>query len=169
MKQLSGDLIAMALAGRFDVIVHGCNCFHAMGAGIARAIADQFPEAQQADLATPFGARQKLGDISCAQLRRGTNDITIVNAYTQFHWQAPDPEHPAHPNGALVDLDAISACFRKIAARFAGARIGYPRIGAGLARGNWQQIAPLIDAALSGLDHCLVTLPAPTSNLSETS
>ena len=38
MKIIKGDLIKLALQGEFDVIVHGCNCFCTMGAGIAKSI-----------------------------------------------------------------------------------------------------------------------------------
>ena len=55
MKSIRGNLLALARSGRFDVIVHGCNCRHAMGAGIAKQIKDSFPEAWAADLATPAG------------------------------------------------------------------------------------------------------------------
>jgi O-acetyl-ADP-ribose deacetylase (regulator of RNase III) len=40
--------------------------------------------------------------------------------------------------------------------RFAGRRIGYPRIGAGLARGDWSIISTIIDEELAGEDHTLV-------------
>lgn len=33
-----GDLIERAENGDFDVIIQGCNCFHTMGAGIAKSI-----------------------------------------------------------------------------------------------------------------------------------
>lgn len=35
MKTIKGDLIQLALANEFDVIIHGCNCFCTMGKGIA--------------------------------------------------------------------------------------------------------------------------------------
>jgi hypothetical protein len=38
MKNLTGDLLKLAIEGRFDVIVHGANCQCVMGAGIAKAI-----------------------------------------------------------------------------------------------------------------------------------
>lgn len=57
MHERHGDLLQLALAGEFDVIVHGCNCFGDMGKGIALAVKQQFPEAYQADLAT---AKQKV-------------------------------------------------------------------------------------------------------------
>ena len=53
MQTRSGDLIALAKAGEFDVIVHGCNCQCAMDAGIAKQIKAEFPAAYAADCATP--------------------------------------------------------------------------------------------------------------------
>lgn len=35
MNKINGNLITLALEGEFDVIVHGCNCFCVMKAGIA--------------------------------------------------------------------------------------------------------------------------------------
>ena len=55
MKIIQGDLVAMAQQGQFDVIVHGCNCFCAMGAGIAKSIRRAFPQAYEADLKTRKG------------------------------------------------------------------------------------------------------------------
>ncbi|MEM7642613.1 MAG: macro domain-containing protein [Pseudomonadota bacterium] len=147
MKTVEGDLIALALEGAFDVVVHGCNCHGTMGAGIAQAIARTFPEALAADRATPAGDRAKLGTISAAETLRADRPLTIVNAYTQFHWRGP---------GRKADYAAIDACFGEIAAGFPEARIGYPLIGAGLAGGDWDEIAPIIDRRLAGLDHTLV-------------
>ncbi len=45
MKIIKGDLIKLALDGKFDVIIHGCNCYCTMGAGFAKAIQAEFPEA----------------------------------------------------------------------------------------------------------------------------
>ncbi|MEM8848974.1 MAG: macro domain-containing protein [Pseudomonadota bacterium] len=147
MKVVQGDLIALALDGAFDVIVHGCNCHGTMGAGIAKAIAQTFPEAQAADRATPVGDRAKLGTISSAGVMRDGRRLTIVNAYTQFHWRG---------RGRKVDYGAIDACFGEIADRFPEAQIGYPLIGAGLADGDWDEIAPIIARRLAGMDHTLV-------------
>jgi O-acetyl-ADP-ribose deacetylase (regulator of RNase III) len=37
MKTTDGDLITLALAGEFDVMIHGCNCHCNMG-GLAKTI-----------------------------------------------------------------------------------------------------------------------------------
>ena len=68
MNIVHGDLIKLALTGEFDVIIHGCNCQCAMGAGIAKAIKSTFPEAYQADGETEEGSRDKLGTISFAEV-----------------------------------------------------------------------------------------------------
>ena len=98
MKRVRGDLIDMALKGCFDVILHGCNCQNAMGAGIALSVKKIFPEAYAADCKTVRGDRNKLGTISTATVRRSGRDITIVNAYTQYHWRG---------QGVLTDYDAL--------------------------------------------------------------
>jgi O-acetyl-ADP-ribose deacetylase (regulator of RNase III) len=145
MNVITGDLLRLALDGRFDVIVHGCNCQCAMGKGIALSIKQQFPEAYDADLRTPRGDHGKLGTISAAD--RPPARFTVVNAYTQFHYRG---------EGVLADYDAIRSAFRLVRQRFVGRRIGYPKIGAGLAKGDWPTIAAIIDEELSGEDHTLV-------------
>ena len=86
MQKTKGDLIKLALNGEFDVIVHGCNCFCTMGKGIALTIKNVFPEAYQADLKTNKGDKQKLGKYSYAKLQRNGYQITVINAYTQYHY-----------------------------------------------------------------------------------
>ena len=145
MKKKKGNLITMALEDKFDVIIHGCNCFCTMGAGIARSIKAAYPEAYQADLATKAGDRSKLGTISYALC----NGVWVVNAYTQYRYG----------RGMHTDYDAISKAFKLIASKTKpGKRIGYPAIGAGLGGGNWNIISEIIDKEFEGLNHTLVRL-----------
>src|SRR5262245_26607129 len=146
MKVIRGDLVKLALEGRFDVIVHGCNCQCAMGAGIAKTIRRAFPEAYRADLATAKGSRAKLGSISTATVERNGRKLTVVNGYTQFHWRG---------SGVLVDYDVVRSVMRRVKESFSGRILGYPKIGAGLAKGDWSIIAALIDEELAGEDHTL--------------
>lgn len=48
--------------------------------------------------------------------------------------------------------------FAAIARDFHGKRIGYPKIGAGLAGGDWSILAAIINEELAGEDHTLVLL-----------
>ncbi|ABC29080.1 predicted phosphatase [Hahella chejuensis KCTC 2396] len=147
MKTIEGDLLALAQAGHFDVIIHGCNCQCRMGRGIALSIKNTFPDAYKADLKTKKGAQEKLGTYSYAEITSNDASFTVVNAYTQFHWRG---------EGDLADYEAIRSVMRKIKTDFSGKRIGYPLIGAGLAGGNWERIAAIIGEELQGEDHTLV-------------
>ena len=147
MNIVQGDLIKLALEGEFDVIVHGCNCFCTMSAGIAKAIKLEFPEAYAADLETQKGDRDKLGSFSNATVSRYGHEITIVNAYSQFNWKG---------HGNKADYEAIKSIFSLIKKKYSGKKIGYPLIGAGLAGGNWEIIAQIIEKALINENHTLV-------------
>ena len=85
MKSIRGNLLALARSGRFDVIVHGCNCRHAMDAGIAKQIKAAFPEAYAADLATPKGAG-KLGTISTAEIQRAPVRFPVATRKSAPDW-----------------------------------------------------------------------------------
>ena len=152
MKVVQGDLLQFALDGKFDVIIHGCNCQCAIGKGIALSIKRQFPEAFDADLKTVKADQSKLGTITTAEIVRQSARFTVVNAYTQFHY---------HGDGVLADYDAIRSAFRVVKQRFGGKRIGYPKIGAGLAKGDWTRIAAIIREELKGADHKLVEYVPP--------
>jgi len=144
---IRGDLLALALEGRFDVVVHGCNCMCVMGAGIAKQVRERFPEAYEADLETPKGSREKLGTISTAVVKRVDRVFHVVNAYTQFDWRG---------SGMKADYDAIRSAMKDVKKAFSGKRIGYPQLGAGLAGGDWSVISQIISEELEGEDHTLV-------------
>lgn len=147
MKTLNGDLIEFSLSGTFDVIIHGCNCLCSMDAGIAKAIKEHFPEAFEADCATVSGDKSKSGSISFATVERNGYTFVVVNAYTQYHWKG---------SGVLADYDAIQSAMCLVKNQFSGKRIGYPKIGAGLAKGDWKIISEIINEELEGEDHTLV-------------
>ena len=149
MKTVRGDLIQLAADGKFDVIVHGCNCHCTMGAGIAMAVRTHFPQAYELDQKTKPADRSKLGTIGQVTVERMGRNITVVNAYTQFDYGG---------EGLLADYDAIRKAMACVKKEFHGKRIAYPKIGAGLARGDWNIISRIIDEELAGEDHTLVVL-----------
>ncbi len=140
MKTIKGDLIELALLGKFEVIIHGCNCFCIMDAGIAKQIRRNFPAAYEIDRATNRGDKAKLGTISHAVI----GNLIVINAYTQFNL------------GKDFNYDAITNCFKEIKRQFSGKIIGYPKISAGIAGGDWDVISKIIDTELAGEDHTLV-------------
>lgn len=145
IKTLKGDLIKMALAGDFSAIVHGCNCFCTMGAGIAAGIRAAFPEAYRADLTTGNGDRSKLGACSFGYVDRGGLKLLVVNAYTQFDYRGP---------GQLLDYGALRSCMEFVADL--SGPVGMPMIGAGLARGDWDRILGIITEVAGEADITIV-------------
>ena len=148
MKVIKADLFDVITNGYFNVIVHGCNCFNTMGAGIAKQIKEFFLEAYLADQRTKKGDPTKLGTYTRAHIVRGGIEFDVVNAYTQYRYG----------RGIHADYDAIRNVFLKLKNDYHGLRIGYPKIGAGLAGGDWNIIQKIIDDCLEGEDHTLVIL-----------
>jgi Transposase IS66 family len=79
MKTVTGDLIALAQAGRFNLIAHGCNCHCTMGAGIAKGIKAAFPAAWDPDRSTKSGERTKLGNCTAVTVALVTGNRVVVN------------------------------------------------------------------------------------------
>lgn len=128
IEVLKGDLLEKI--DEFNVIVHGCNCFCVMGAGIALQIKKKFPQAYMADLDTVAGDKSKLGTYTKAM----HNQTTIINAYTQY----------STTNEVNVDYNAIREVFTKLNKHYSGSLVGIPKIGAGLAGGDWDKIYNII-------------------------
>ena len=142
MKYIIGDLLKLADDGQFDVIVHGCNCFNTMGAGIAASIRQRAPQAYAADCQTIKGDRNKLEHILqqlltiCFLLLRRT----IIIVYTQYtYWDVDD----------MLSYDAVRNVMQRIKEDFDKGddyipRIGAPLICCGLAQGDWNKIEQII-------------------------
>ena len=158
INYIHGDLIALAKEGKFDVIVHGCNCMSTMGAGIAPQMAKAFG-CDQFEMETWGRDINKLGNIDYQTFVLGENaiwsledfknnrnepELTVVNAYTQHNYGRN------HKDGAIApfDYEAFTLCMRKINSVFGGKHIGLPQIGAGLAGGDWTKIEEIIKREL---------------------
>lgn len=144
-KVTQGDLVALAEARQFDVIGHGCNCLHSMGAGIAKSIAKRFPGAVASDLMTKHDDPSKLGTYSKSHVAE--LDLTILNIYTQHRTWGPMPR---------VSYQAVENACRAIAKEFAGQRLGLPLIGSGLAGGDWLIIKEILGRELEAVDLTVV-------------
>jgi O-acetyl-ADP-ribose deacetylase (regulator of RNase III) len=122
-----------------DLVIHGCNCFCTMGGGIARQVSTERPNAWAIDQATLSGSKNKLGTFTYAMDSQG---IT-VNAYTQYGYSR---------SGVSVDYGAVEDCMRSIVTYFGKAfnftRFAMPRIGCGLAGGDWNVIEDILEQVL---------------------
>lgn len=172
---IDGDIISLAKAGEFDVIVHGVNCFCKQKSGLAPQMAKAFfTDRFLAEAKRRKGDINKLGNIEpqVLQLHRTSDgvkafspmfngwdsepnsyikDLTVVNAYTQYKYGRNHADGDKNP----LNYSALSLCMKKINHIFAGKHIGLPKIGAGLAGGDWDRILNIIE---NELIDCKVTI-----------
>jgi O-acetyl-ADP-ribose deacetylase (regulator of RNase III) len=149
IKLVRGNLLTRAEIGMYHYIVHGCNCFHAMGSGIARQIADKYPSAVVADNQTVRGDRSKLGTYSISKHVESVFDpFCIVNAYTQFSPSRGEDvfEYEAFEMFLQNFAKDITANIGKTLVTRAEKNIyiGFPKIGCGLARGDFDRIMDIL-------------------------
>ena len=145
MKEVRGNLIELFKEGRFDFIMHGCNCFSVMGAGMARQIKDEFPQAFRADYKYEVDAPiDKLGMFSEVSFY---GYGTIINAYTQY---LP---------GSNFEYSALESCLHYLKMnckdrqyrkehnlkRRQKAKLGLPLIGCGIGRGDFKVVRKILE------------------------
>jgi len=138
LKHTKGNLLDLAEAGEFDIIVQGCNCFNTMGGGIAREIAERYPMCQEIDRLTERGEHMKLGNWT----EFDSGKFTIINAYTQYNMsQGTD----------VFEYVAFELILLKLIHVYGDKRIGLPYIGMGLAGGDKDAIISMIEAFAYGV------------------
>jgi O-acetyl-ADP-ribose deacetylase (regulator of RNase III) len=137
LKHTKGNLLDLAEASLFDVVVQGCNCFNTMGGGIAREIAERYPEVAHMDSKTQRGDYNKLGNWTSEVVIRknGSVEFDIVNAYTQYNMSTGED---------VFEYTAFQLILEKLTFVYPGKRFGLPYIGMGLAGGDKAVIMPMI-------------------------
>lgn len=138
LKHTQGNLLDLAEAGEFDVILHGCNCFNTMGGGIAREIRERYPHVAAVDGKTVRGDYTKLGNWTSENviLKNGTVTFDIINAYTQYEMSRGED---------VFEYTAFHLILEKVVFLYGDKRIGLPYIGMGLAGGDKTWIMPMIE------------------------
>lgn len=132
LQHKKGNLLDLAEAGDFDIIIQGCNCFNTMGGGIAREIRERYPMAALVDSETERGDYNKLGNYNTAF----TGKFLIVNAYTQYDMSRGTD---------VFEYAAFELILQKICHKYGNKRIGLPYIGMGLASGDKNVIVEQIE------------------------
>ena len=152
IKFIKGDLIELTKQFKFDIVLHGCNIYHTMGAGIARQIKENFPDAYKADKTTMHGDFSKIGTYSFAVYRQSVLDknkyCMIVNAYTQRAFSAGSND--------VFSYDGFEAILKDISDKYPHQSIGMPLIGCGLAGGDKERILKIIQDTIGHMDVTIV-------------
>jgi O-acetyl-ADP-ribose deacetylase (regulator of RNase III) len=137
LKHTKGNLLDLAEAGLFDVVVQGCNCFNTMGGGIAREIRERYPHVAAVDAETVQGDYNKLGNYTKGIVDvSDTHSFLIINAYTQFDMSKGQD---------VFEYTAFQLILQKVVQLYGNYSIGLPYIGMGLAGGDPKWIMPMIE------------------------
>lgn len=125
------------------IIVHVCNDIGKWGKGFVLALSRRWKEPEQAYKASfRSSPTPKLGDV---QFVRVTQNVTVANLIGQHGVASRGTTAPP------VRYDAIRQGLTQVAARTKeeSASVHMPRIGCGLAGGEWAEVEPIVKETLS--------------------
>lgn len=142
-----GCLIEAAKAGEVDVIAHQVNCFNTMKSGIAPLIVAYCPEVGEVDQKTVGGDIAKLGTASF-----GFADDTVMvwNLYGQYRYGRE--AGVVYTNYPALE-QALTHMARWLCWRSGDNSIGLPKLGCGLAGGDWAIVEQIIKDTLVAYGH----------------
>lgn len=116
-----------------EVIAHGCNCQNVMGAGVAKAIRAEYPEAFTVDKRAYFAKTNEPGSFSFVYAR----GKFIFNLYTQ--------KQPG-PNANLHYIEkAIAGLEKKLPNVTKLNQVAIPRIGCGIGGLDWNDVSQILE------------------------
>ena len=141
VKLIKGNLFG----SEADIIAHGVNTSGGFGSGIAGQIATFFPEVRALYFAKYEKKGWKLGDVQFAPTDLEHPQI-IANCATQEEYY---PRNKVH-----ADYGAVLTCMEKVK-NFAKANdfsIAIPKIGCGLAGGDWNIVHKILEEVFDDHD-----------------
>ncbi len=143
------------------IIAHVCNDQGAWGKGFVRALSARWPQPEEAYRQwastglwqeEPFG----LGGVQAVAIP--DTPWLVANMVAQH---GLDPQQGVPP----IRYGALETCLHKLQklARLHSASLHMPRIGCGLAGGQWERVEPLIVKLLSEFEVVVYDLAGPTN------
>ena len=145
LSEYKGNLLTAVIEDA--IIVHGCNMQGVMGAGFAKQLRSIYPEAYRLYRTHYEDNALYLGKALPVQVNE--NGLVIVNGITQVFYGRK-------PNHQYCDYNAISSVFRTVneIAMRENKEVHFPKIGCGLAGGDWDIVQTLISATMDPSVSC---------------
>jgi len=129
-KYIKGDITETEL----KYIAHGVNCRNVMGSGVAKAIFTKWPDVKN-NYHKYFERYGYLGEIHEAY---SDSKVSIINCFTQDKF--------GNSGKKYVNYAAVVTCFEKLSRLIPKNEIlAIPKIGCGLAGGDWNIVEQLIN------------------------
>ena len=140
VKEIKGNLLDTEI----QHIAHGVNCQNVMGSGVARALYQKWSKIKE-DYHTHF-LYNEIGAINLGSTITVVQDNRLFyNMFTQNYYSNRSIKN--------ANYAAIAQCFKHLANNPCVKEVAIPRIGCGLAGGDWEIVKQIInDATLDDLD-----------------
>lgn len=140
----NGDL----LKSDCTTILHQANCFSTMGAGIAKSIAEMYPEAAAVDRYSEYSPDYKFGKFTYAV---ADNGVTVVNLYGQYDLGPLETKYRTSDRMRMLS-NALNFFLFTAKSGFGNnidlSKIGVPYgMGCGLAGGDWDVVKQILENA----------------------
>jgi O-acetyl-ADP-ribose deacetylase (regulator of RNase III) len=129
-RYIQGDITETEL----DFIAHGVNCQNTMGSGVAKALFTKWIGVKYSyhDFCGNSKPEALLGKVAVY-----TANKTIFNCFTQITF--------GYDGQRRVNYAAVVECLKEIIQVYNPKRLAIPKIGCGLAGGNWTFMEQLIN------------------------
>ena len=148
VEKTTGDL----LAADVDALVNTVNCVGVMGKGIALQFKRRFPAVFKEYAAACRRGEVEIGRMYVAQTGLLDGPQWVINFPTKKHWRSPS--RLEYVQEGLEDLKRV---LREHDIR----SVAIPPLGAGNGGLDWNEVEPLIEHALEGMDvHAIIYEPA---------
>ena len=121
-------------------IAHGVNCQNKMGSGVAKVLYKSYPEVKEwyHEFCDSIDIEHRLGKVMHIPTLT-LDDKKIINCFTQYDY--------GYDGKRYVNYWAIGECFKKLAKDPRINELAIPKIGSGLAGGDWDIISQIINDA----------------------
>lgn len=141
------------------IIAHICNDIGAWGAGFVLAVSRRWAEPERAYITWGIERPKRFGpfQLGKTQTVEVEKDLYVANMIAQHGIRKnrfnnrPSARYEALENRPPIRYDALEKCLIKLSvfAEYKKASVHMPRIGCGLAGGNWREVEPIIERTLS--------------------
>jgi O-acetyl-ADP-ribose deacetylase (regulator of RNase III) len=125
------------------IIAHGVNCSGGFGSGFAKSVAARYPSVRESYLYKFNTKGWNLGEVQLLGLGDGSGR-EVANCATQQGYGKPT-------DGPYVSYPAIRQAIQNLVKSYPGG-FSMPKIGAGLAGGNWEIISQIIEEETGSIE-----------------
>ena len=143
--------------GKSVVIAHIVNNAGAFGAGFAKALAEEFPDVRRHYLANFSFCR--LGDVLLRDVEISQRDIVVANLFAQDGLRSATNPHPIKYSKLFEALSELAEIITEYPV--SQYEVWMPRIGSGLAGGDWVLIENIVRDTLERAGITVVVFDEP--------